>query len=382
MKRVDFILPLQAQIKLLHQCTQKLFDAFSHQGLECRLLTQENYLEKLKESTPEFTISFNIVPNQIPYVSEDGTKTPHLICLIDHPFRITSFLDDSKIIIACSDKSGCDYLRRTNKLSSVFMPQATDKELHGNPADERIYDVVIIDDMINPESFRKGWKDQLPAELSSVMIDAGAITLSDQKTPLDKAFLFKPSDKNLQRYVFQQVEDYVKSKDRLELLKSIRDAKVDVFGMDPDVWQNWIGEFHPEIVIHSTIDVLEAHEIMKKAKILLVPNAINKYGAHEKIFAGIACGALVLTNENGYLQESFKDGESIAFYQNNKRELINDQVMSYLRDEEKRRKVVAKGQEIVALRHTWNARAADLLRDLDAESNKIKAKHKSKGGQF
>jgi spore maturation protein CgeB len=112
---------------------------------------------------------------------------------------------------------------------------------------------------------------------------------------------------------------------------------------------------------------------MKHSQIVLNSCPWISYGGHERIFSGLACGALVITNENPFLHEEFKDGESIAFYQHGRWDKANHRVNEYLENVAKRNQVVKKGREIVMSRHTWDHRAAKLLKELPALLKKVKA---------
>lgn len=364
MTRVDFIMPCYSQYGVLHYFTEKLYDAFGRQGVQCRLLTSENFRDKLLESPPDLTIAFNSILRESDKENiSDCIKKPHLACLVDPPYNYPGLFDSPYIFATCEDRTGSEFVRRRGFPNrSVFMPHAVEPELHANPADERPYDVVLLGSFGDPAAMRKQWRLGWSLELALAMEEAAAITLSDQKTPFTKAFLFKSSVDSICDRMYWEVERYLKAYERLELLKSIRDAKVHVFGSG--AWEQWAKENNPDIIVHPEVSFPEALEIMKKTKILICPNIKNKYGAHERIFAGMACGALPLTNDNVFLRESFQDGVSIAFYQNNAMDRVNDQIVAYLKNEENRRQVVLKGQGVVRQSHTWDSRAADLVKDL------------------
>jgi spore maturation protein CgeB len=110
---------------------------------------------------------------------------------------------------------------------------------------------------------------------------------------------------------------------------------------------------------------------MKHSKIVLNSCPWISFGGHERIFAGLACEALVLTNENNYLNREFKDGESIVFYQHGRWDKANHRVNEYLENTAKRDQVAKKGREIVMARHTWDHRAAQLIKELPSLLKKM-----------
>ena len=68
--------------------------------------------------------------------------------------------------------------------------------------------------------------------------------------------------------------------------------------------------------------------------------------------AGLACGALSASNENIYMREFFKDGENILFYKHRELDKLNDRINYYLKHDDERRAIAAKGREIVMAHHT------------------------------
>src|SRR5262249_41690528 len=124
--------------------------------------------------------------------------------------------------------------------------------------------------------------------------------------------------------ILDDLEMYIRGKDRFELIDAIKDAKVDIFGSaDGEVgWKNYLGHKR-NITVHEPVPFEQALAIMKHSKIVLNSCPWIKNGAHERIFSGLACGALVITSENPYMSQEFKDGESIVFYQHKKWDKAN-----------------------------------------------------------
>jgi spore maturation protein CgeB len=163
--------------------------------------------------------------------------------------------------------------------------------------------------------------------------------------------------------LLDQLEDYINGRDRMELIKSIKDAEVHIFGSGSEGWKHALKK-SKNVTVHDLVPYDEALNMMRQSKIVLNSVPSIKAGAHERIFAGIASGAAVLTNDNLYMHENFKHGEDILFYQNGHWDEVNQSVNEYLNDENKRLKLVKKGQEVVRNGHTWDHRAATLVSEL------------------
>jgi len=174
--------------------------------------------------------------------------------------------------------------------------------------------------------------------------------------------------------VLDQLERYISGRGRIELVKAIKDTKVDVFGAPSATasWKTVLGKECDNVEIHDAVPYEEALDVMKQSKIVLNSSPKMKNGVHERILAGLACGALVITDENDYLGEHFTDGEDIAFYRHGKWDKLNESIQSYLSDEDKRKGVVEKGGENVMQNHTWDNRAEALLKELPPILDEIK----------
>ena len=68
---------------------------------------------------------------------------------------------------------------------------------------------------------------------------------------------------------------------------------------------------------------------MRTSKIVLNSSIKNKSGAHERIFAALASGAIVATSENEYLKETFQEQQGILFYKNAEIGKINEVIHEY-----------------------------------------------------
>jgi spore maturation protein CgeB len=210
------------------------------------------------------------------------------------------------------------------------------------------------------------------------MDEAAEITLSDQVTPYINAFVTalnhqvsKQAGIDPEKIDFisalDDLETYIRGKDRIELVNAITEAKVDIFGSSQHIetWTKYFGKKRSNIVIHDPVPYEQVLDIMKHTKIILNSSPWIKNGAHERIFSGLACGALVLTNENIYMREHFTDGEDILFYQHKKWDKANHKINDYLGNEAKRERVAAKGREKVMAEHTWDHRAATLIAEVE-----------------
>lgn len=390
-RRIDLFMPPLSQYGVLHHFTKKFYEALMRAGVNCRLMEAERknprpFLLQLFNDPPDCTLSFNgLLPDDEGRFFCDMIKIPHVACLVDSPNHFFPLIRSPYNIITCVDRFSCDFFKGMKYDNVLFMPHAVEKNIVYHPDEDRPYDVLFLGSYIDFEQIAAEWKKKYPESLCKAMQEAAEITLSDQTTPYVQALvqsLQKLSDKDadprLQNLDFvellDELEMYIRGIERVRLIKAIKHARIDVFGTghSKTVWDRHLGKGH-HLVVHEAVPFDQAMELMKHAKIVLNSCAWIKDGAHERTFAGLACGAAVLTGENPFMRSSFTDGESILFYRGDAMNEIDNTISSILKDEPKRRAIAKKGRDIVMQSHTWDNRASLLLKELDPLLKKVKA---------
>jgi glycosyltransferase involved in cell wall biosynthesis len=269
------------------------------------------------------------------------------------------------------------------------MPHAVERELAPIADGNKRYDVTVLCSLIDCEKLKKGWKEKYNKGLITIMEEAIEKTMSDGTTSYVQA-LVNAVDRHMElQYaldprkidfisIMDDIEMYIKGKSRIDIINAVTDAEVHVFGSAPEgsSWQQCLGGERPNVIIHEPVPYEQALEILQQTKILLNSSPWIKNGAHERIFSGLACGALVMTNDNIYLSEHFEDGKNIALYQNDSLNGVNAQVNEYLSDDAKRNAIVDAGRKLVMKEHTWDQRAGQLVKELGPILENIKEEMK------
>ncbi len=374
----------RSQYGVLPHFTKKFCEALNRSGVRCRILEAERYnpkpfLEEIFKDPPDCTLSFNgLLPDAEGRFFCDLIQIPHVAYLVDSPNHFFPLIHSPYNIITCTDRFSCEFFQGLGAPHALFMPHAVERELTASMDAPKLYDVVMLASLIDYESLRQLWHEKFPAELCAIMDIAAEIALSDQDISYVQAFV-KAMDQQAHKQgafdltkvdiveVLDQIEGYIRGKDRIELLKALDGVKIDVFGSagQPEGWRKYLGNKAHNITIHEPVPYEKALEIMRQSKILLNSCPSIKNGAHERIFAGFATGALVVTNENPYMRQYFKDGENIVFYQYRRWSEIKDKIKNYLSDEGQRKQVVEKGRTVTMQNHTWDHRAKALVKELD-----------------
>lgn len=362
---------------------QKLSEAFRRHGIGTRvidfqLLNKENHFFQLSKSTPPSLIcSFNTVEpdEKTGLFFFEEKKIPYLFILLDPAYYLTKFLNSSYSSISCVDQLDCDYLLQKNYKNVFFLPHAVESDLHYEGNGERPYDVVFIGSSYDPFKIRESWPRIYSAPIVNLIEESVEITLSNKETPFWKAVEDCVNQRGIDLnrneliQIANSVDSYVRGIDRLELIQSIKDAEVHVFG--GTCWgegiKGWPQYFSrsKNIIVHPAVPFKESLEILKKSKISLNSMPFFKSGSHERIFTGLACGSLPVTTENLWVEKNFKEGEEIAFYRPTHWNEVNDKVNYYLSHENERKEMVLKGRSKVMAYHTWDQRVQQILKSMN-----------------
>jgi hypothetical protein len=247
MKRIDVFMPPLSNYGVLHHFTEKMHQALQRAGINSRLLEAKRedpapFLNALFEDEPECTLSFNgLLPDNQGRFFCDMIGIPHVACLVDSPNDFMPLTTSPSTIITCVDRSSVDFFKGTGFPRVMFLPHGVDRDLAPDPSGNREYDVVMLSSCIDYEGIHASWKKKYPAPIRKAMEEAAEQALSDLNTPYYQTFV-AALNKQIQDQsgidpdkvdfteILDDLEMYIRGKDRVELVKSIKDAKIDVFG--------------------------------------------------------------------------------------------------------------------------------------------------------
>lgn len=146
---------------------------------------------------------------------------------------------------------------------------------------------------------------------------------------------------------------------RLEVLDSLREFKLGVFGDGWDRW-HWLRLRKTPDYYKGKAAGEQVLKLYRSSKIVLnIHTPEGKEGVNTRTFDIPACGAFELTDYKPEMDRLFKPGEEIAYYKDLAD--LKKQVRFYLDNPEKRRLMIEKGKERVLESHTWHHRIKDAL---------------------
>ena len=330
----------------------------------CNRLFPGGLIQELIDKRPDCTLSFNGVPynDQNEQICQD-LKLPNISVLIDAPFYFLHLLKTFYAIFTCYDRSDALYYRDLG-YRLVFLPHAVEPGAAPDWAAERKYEVVMLASVIDPDEIRSEWYRLYPLEVAKSMDEAAEAALTTPGLNTHQAFLTAmrrrghevERDAKKMMEILKLIEQFYRGKDRIELVKSIRNVRVDIFGKGKR--KGWSDLIHQEnVVFHEAVDFGEAFKVMQQSKIVLNSSPMIKDGAHERVLYGLLSGSFVLSSYSKYLSEEFPKGCGIRFYQPGSYGTVESVVGEILSDELLRVSEAMKGYGRVIESHTWKSRA-------------------------
>lgn len=363
--------------------TEKLAEALRRLGVDVKILewangpVPENILKAIRKEKPTITASFNQPAplNDKSYFFEN-LQIPHLTLLLDPAIYELNLATSPYAFISCVDRFDCQFFQSTDFERVFFLPHGVERELSFDASLERTFEVVFSGTCYDPDNLFLWWRSHHSAIECKVIEEAIEIGLSDNKTPFYQAVMqsllsnrMSPKELDVLRIAYY-VDFYMRGIERIELIRSIRDAQVHIFGSPSwreeqpvKTWEDYFKD-QKNVTIHPPIEYAQSLEILKRTKICLNSMPMFKNGSHERIFAALACGALPLTSDNLFVRDHFIDGQDLLLFQFGHLDGVNDLVNHYLSNETERSELAESGRRKVMESHTWDQRAQKILETL------------------
>lgn len=376
--------------------TRKLAEAMNRKGIETRIIdVHENALSgsdiaSLKRYGPDLTCSFNsLLPVSENKFLWDLIEIPHLAVLVDPAIYSVHLIKSPYSILSCVDRDDCKEVRNSQFENVFFWPHAVERELKPEAAEKQLYDVVFLGSCYDYESLRASWRQRNPESVNRILDDAIDLVFGDNSTSLAQALVkaFNASKASPEGVdftsLFYYLDNYTRGKDRVELIRSIKNARIHVFGdlsTDNAVgilgWPQYLAS-QPNVTVHPSVPFGQALQILKQSKICLNSMPFFKNGSHERVFTGLACGAAVVTTDNLYWRDTFKIGEELLLYEMKDRSSVDQQIEELLQNEPRRALMAQKGRDQVTAKHTWDHRVDQLLAEIPTIFGRITARLQS-----
>ncbi len=113
------------------------------------------------------------------------------------------------------------------------------------------------------------------------------------------------------------------------------------------------------LILHGPADTAGCLEAMSHARISLNVMPWFKEGAHDRVYSGMLCGSVVLSDKSVYMNETIK--KEARFYDLKEMEGLLKAADKILSKEEKSMEIAEMGEHFAREKHTWKSRTDVLL---------------------
>lgn len=373
--------------------TNRFAEALEKKGIQTRIIDVEekvlsaDVIGSITRFHPDLTCSFNtLLPIAENRFLWDALEIPHWSILLDPALYSLHMTHSSYSILSCVDRDDFSMLRASGFDRVFFFPHAVEKELIGTGVRNKDLDVVFLGSCYDYESLRVSWRQQNPESVNKVLDDAIDIIYSDKRTSLAEALSRSWEASRLSPQgidfasLFYYLDNYIRGRDRVELIRSVKNVPVHVYGSlseDNAVgilgWSPYLAA-SKNVTVHAPVPFQEGLNILRRSKIALNSMPFFYNGSHERVLTALACGALPITTDSLYFREYFQNGRTAAFYQPGKWAQVNELVEKFLNNESGRSEAVELGSKIVAKEFTWDRRADLFIEELPKLLGRLYAK--------
>lgn len=359
--------------------SRKFHEALQRYGLKTRLVNihqtkMDDLVKEIASSGQQvLCCSFDhLIKYTGSYAFWDRHRIPCWHILLDPPAPGYGHVKSDYSIVSCVDHFGCRDLRAQNCSNVFFWGHGVERELAPAENQDKPYDVVYLGTCYDPEGLDY-YLSRLPKEQILAVKNAIKSFANESTMSMNEAVWKAIHEHNIPDTEFSEilylVDNFIRGYDRLQLIRSIKDAKIHIFGgacFRPTEVKGWNHYFagNPNVIVHPAVKMPEAIEIMKKSKICFNSMPFFKNGTHERLFMGPACGCLMVSTDTIWTRKNFVDGEDMILYKPRQLSEVNDKVNYYLAHEEERRRMAEKARQKVMKAHTWDHRVEELMQVL------------------
>lgn len=327
--------------------------------------TPEKFFNEYFAFNPQFLVIFNGL-----FAQPDGRlicdylKIPALFFLVDSPFHFDT-VKSPYAWISCIDRGHRRDLVRMGFERTLFMPHAVAKLEDFDPNEERSYGCVMFSSGIDYKKIHQKLFQALSKKAQNCLEEGLAKWEANPGLTLDEAIPIDIPSDIPRGFILKKLDLYLKGLKRTELLRSLDEFQIDLFG-GGDSWETILEGSCPHVKIHSELSFHDVISTMRRSKVVLNSCASIRDGAHERIFQALASGCTVVAERTPYLFETFGAGKGVAYYPKN--EDVKNTISLWLNDEDARVQELLEGRVQVEKGQLWEHRASSLCSALIGES--------------
>lgn len=377
---------------VLRHLTDHVGEAFRSMGCTCHTVDvgpdNPARVRELSEAVigfrPDLAFSFNAQGLGMIRIGGDDLFARHGVLfhafMVDDPaYHAFRFSDLSRpgITVSWIDLQWAAAAQRLGVMNSVFVPHAG-RVLPEGGSSERPIDVLLPGSLEDPDEIRAAWRESLSPRLVRVMDEVAEAWEADPLQPwrvlLHRALMAQgvpateEAQADLENGLAAQIISFVRNRLRLAVVRALKDLPLTVCGGGP--WRRLVGD--GRYTVMDSLPFPDVERLIRRSKVLLNATPFLVDGVTERVFTGLLNGAVVLTNENRFMNASFRPGVEFASYRFDSLADLADRVASLLADGAAREEMAERGRQAAAREHTWLHRAQRIL-DLTGRAEEARA---------
>ena len=161
------------------------------------------------------------------------------------------------------------------------------------------------------------------------------------------------------------VETTVRRRHKLHIMRRLAECglHVEIYGSH---WEDETRDATGTVRVHRSISPEECIRLLGKTKIALNIQPWFKDGSHPRVFDAMLSGAICVTDKSRYLEDRFRDGEELVFYDLSDLDALPGKLQHLLQQESEAKQIAQRGRKAAQAQDTWKNRLEDLLRMCDA----------------
>jgi glycosyltransferase involved in cell wall biosynthesis len=296
----------------------------------------------------------------------DRLKNVKIFDWMDTPLNKVKELEKAgnNYVILSMDKTYLPLIRDIRKLdgSEFFLPAVGNmnnadfvSESTLVPFDKRKYDVLFAG-RLGIDKFHFNEFGRLERKAADELVEQAFLPTNMQmheyvnryfeKYRKRLVYRKKPTSDAYLNYVWK-LSHVVRSKRRQHVLDELFELPVDVnqcFVTDSTEYvKDRIQDQHQILPFQPWTEIID---LMKQSRIIINIQPFHIYALHERLLTAMANGCLVFTDRNPYLEERFKDGKDLIFYDYNKGDL-KAKMQHYIQQPELMQQIAINGMKKV-----------------------------------
>ncbi len=367
----------QSRYGVIPSMIEHLKEGLKQIGVEAHISDCSSYEQvifDIEQYEPDCTWSINISVDKEFFYLPYGI--PHVQLILDIAETSLS-KDKSHLVLLCIDKTSANLFGFKKSALTYWFPHAISCDdldaFRSRPfisLDQRSYDIVLLGSCLDYEKEKSMWKSLFSTSIVQSLDQMAERALEDpsfllyvdvlasiESTPSILSIL---QTHNLDVWdLINSIERYMRGLDRERLLHSFPGRTTHLFSCEQDI-PNWVHNC-PNVILHKEIPFSDVADLCSQTRIVLNSIPMIRNGFHERLFLGLASGAVMVTTKLPLLPSWLEDSGALVSYTTSSMATLSKRVYEAEKKERNQEEIF----QWLECEHTWKARLQKLFPEID-----------------